>query len=100
MRTEIANWFGVASDTLAFLAATAYVYGISRSYRLSPAESALLDVALLVQLAGPALAICFAVISLCGNARARKMGFVALAVAIPTLLLALLTSQPHSTSRW
>jgi hypothetical protein len=100
MRTQIANWFGVAADTLALVASAACAYAITRPYRLSPPEMALLEVADLVQLAGPALAICFAVISLGGNARARQMGFVALALAVPTLLFALLTSQPHSTSRW
>jgi len=100
MRSHIANRFGVAADTFAVLAVGAYAYAVTLPYRLSPAQDALLDVVFLVQLAGPAFAVGFGIVSLRGAARSRRMGFVALALAIPTLLLALLTMQPHSTSRW
>ena len=100
MRSEIANRFGVAGGTIAVLAVAAYAYAITLPYRLSQSQSALLDVAFIIQTAGAALAIGLSCAALRGDARSRRFGFVAIAISVITLLLALVASRIHSMSRW
>jgi len=100
MSTRIANWFGVAADTFAALGLCAWAFAFTLPYRLSPMQDSLFSVAMLVQLAGPVLAIGLGSFSLRGDTRARRMGYLAIALAVPTLVFAILTVQPHSTSRW
>ncbi len=100
MSIRIANCFGVAADTIAALGLCAWVFAFTLPYRLSPMQASLFITAMWIELAGPLLAIGFGTVSLHGDARARRMGCLAIALAAPTLLLALVTVQPHSTSRW
>jgi hypothetical protein len=100
MSTRTANWFGVAGSTIAALAVAASVWAAMLPYRLSPSESALLSVALLVQLAGPVFAAAFGSAALRGDTRSRRFGFAALALSAVTLAFLIFTSHVHSTSRW
>jgi hypothetical protein len=94
------QWFGVAADTIAGAALVALIFTAMLPYRLSPTLDSLYVTAMQIQVAGPVLAVALGMVSLLGDARARRMGYLAFALAVATFLLTLLTIQPHSTSRW
>ena len=100
MRSHIANRFGVAGSTIAVLAVVASVWDMLLPYRLSPIQRACLDTALIVQLAGPLLAVGFGSAALRGDRRSRRFGFITIALSAVAFLLAMLASPVHSTSRW
>ena len=99
MRPLFANWFGVAGGAIAVLAAVAYAYSVTLPYRLSLQQHALLDATVKMQIFGPFVAIAFACVALRGNSRARRFGFVTVALAVLVLLAAMSANHAHSTGR-
>jgi hypothetical protein len=100
MSPKFANWFGVAGSTLAIFAVAASGYAIRLPYRLSPAQMALLDSAAIIQFAGSLVSLALGGVALGGDARSRRFGFAAIALATIALLSASFAPQAHSTSRW
>lgn len=100
MRSDIANWFGVAGGTIAALTIGATGLTAVLPYRLSPSQTALLDVVLVIQFAGPVLAITFGILALRGDARSRRRGVIAIAFSVVAVVLFIYISHMHSTSRW
>jgi len=100
MQAHIANRFGVAAGTVAVLAVFVSVSAMMLPYRLSPSQKAFLDTAVWVQLAGPLLAIGFGIVALRGDARSRRLGFIAIASSVVTFVLTMSTSHVHSMSRF
>ena len=100
MRPQIASSLGVAGGTFGILALFAYAYAATLPYRITPTQSALLGVVLVVQLVGPALALALGAAALRGDRCGRRFGFIAVAFGMLGLLLAMLTSHVHSVSHW
>ena len=98
MTLRIARRMGVAGAVAGVLALGAYAYTVALPYRLSPAQDRLVGVAVLVQLAGLALAVGLGIPALRGDTRARGLGCTALGLGALTLLLVLFTSHVHSVS--
>jgi hypothetical protein len=99
MQSHIANRCGIAASTIAGLAVVASVSAMMLPYRLSPLQRTFLDAALLVQLAGPLLAIGFGSAALRGDTRSRRFGFIAINLSVIAFVLAMSTSHVHSMSR-
>jgi hypothetical protein len=100
MRSHIASWFGVAGSTIATLAVAASVWATTLPYRLSPPQSALLDVAFFVQMAGVVFGAGFGIAAFRGDARSRRLGFVTLVLTVVTFGFIFFGSYIHSTSAW
>jgi len=100
MTSRITGWFGVAGVTIGALAIAGSVWEITLPYRLSKMQTALLDSVVLLQLAGPLFAAGFGAAALRGDARGRKLGFVALGLGAIAFGFLLFSSAAHSTSRY
>jgi len=98
-RRSITSWFGVAGITIAALAVAASACAAMLPYRLSPSQAVMLNVAALLQLAGPVFAAGLGSAALRGDARSRRLGYVALALSAVTFAFLIFTSHVHSTSR-
>jgi len=82
MHTHITRSFGVAGIVIAVLAVVSSFLTTILPFGLSPSQRALFDTALLIQVAGPGLAMGFGVAALRGDAHSRKFGFVAIALSV------------------
>ena len=100
MRSNIANWFGVAGGTIAAVTVAALGWAAVLPYRPSLSQTALLDIVLVIQFAGPVLGVAFGILACRGDARSRRRGILAIAFSIVAVVLSIYISHVHSTSRW
>ena len=100
MKSHIANWFGVAASTISVLAVVASLLAMMLPYRISQLQGAFLDTAMVVQLAGPLLAVVLGSAALSGDKRSRRFGYIAIALSVVAFMLAMFTSGAHSISHW
>ena len=98
MTLQIARRMGVAGAAAGVPALGAYAYTVALPYRLSPAQDQLFGVAVLVQLAGLALAVGLGIPALRGDMRTRRLAYTAIGLGALALLLVLFTSHVHSVS--